>query len=117
MKAQFKVEGKAEVQFWIRAFQFDDAIEHAQQSVLEKAKAATVPIVSEYNCGRFFWQLFIIAEVDALGLTGGRGVLWLTTDPKIREEQVEECAKLANDILGGVKVHKKFVLPETPTER
>lgn len=119
MKARFKIQGRQELQFWLRAFQMEFAVEHGQATVASggpETGSAVCPIISEYQCGRWYWQLFLMPEVDALGLVGGNGVLWLTTEQKEREEQIAECAKLANDVLPKT-VNQKILLSETPKER
>jgi hypothetical protein len=106
------------MQFWLRAFQMEMAIEHAQKTINAdpRVKQAAVPIISEYECGRFYWQLCLCPQVDALGLKGGDGRIWVADDMTDRDAQVEECAKLGGELLDGLKIHQSWTM-DTPKER
>lgn len=117
MKARFKVRGKEELQFWLRAFQMGFVIEDAQAEVMAKPdlESAVTPIISEYQVGRWYWQLFLMPKVDALGLLDGAGYLWLADTGPEREEQIKEVAKLAAETVPWKQVDRRTVI-QTPKE-
>jgi hypothetical protein len=117
MKARFKVSGKQELGFWLRAFQMEFVIEQAQAEVIagKRLESAVCPIISEYQCGRWYWQLFLMPKVDALGLVDGAGYLWLSDTGPEREEQIKEVVKLAKGVVPWDVVSKRTVIG-TPKE-
>jgi hypothetical protein len=117
MKARFKVQGKQELGFWLRAFQMEFVIEQAQAEVIagKRLESAVCPIISEYQVGRWWWQMFLVPTVDALGLLDGNGYLWLSDTGVEREEQIREVAKLAKGAIPWDLVAKRTVM-ETPRE-
>lgn len=117
MKGKFNVKGKTEMQFWIRAFQMEMPIEHAQKALNERhaeAEHCMIPIISEYEVGRLFFQMCLIPKVDRLGLADGEGRVWVS-DAADREAMVEECAEVASDLLDGVPIDESYQI-DTPKE-
>ena len=107
------------MQFWLRAFQMETPIKHAQDSINAepRIKYCSVPIISEYECGRLWWQMCLCPEVDQLGLRGGEGRIWVTDNLDDRDEQVEECAELARELLDGLKIRPALMVMDSPKER
>lgn len=120
MKGRLDISGKEEMQFWLRAFQMEMPIEHARKSVNADPaiKLASVPIITEYECGRLYWQLCLCPQVDQLGLKGGDGRIWVSDNQADREQQTEECAELASELLKSFegRIHESWT-GETPKER
>jgi hypothetical protein len=104
------VKGKAELQFWIRAFQLQDEIDKVVQMLHDKdeRKTAFVPVVSEYESGSIKWVFLLGTVVDPLGVEQGAGMVWLTTGQKHLETATTERNKLANMILREAEENDKF---------
>src|ERR1700751_5281052 len=94
------VQGKAELQFWVRAFQLQDEIDSVVRMLHEtkQRKTAFTPIVSEYEAGGVQWVFLLGTVLDPLGITDGGGMVWLTTGKEHLEEAVKERNRLANMI-------------------
>jgi hypothetical protein len=119
MRGRMDIMGKVEMQFWLRAFMMEAPIQHAQNTINAdpRIKTCAVPIISEYECGRYWWQMCLCPQVDALGLKGGEGRIWVADNLTDRDAQVEECAELAGELLDGLKVHQSWTIVDTPKER
>jgi hypothetical protein len=104
------VHGKAELQFWIRAFQLQDEIDDVIRMLNDKdeRKTAFAPIISEYESGSIKWVFLLGTCIDPLGIESGAGMVWLTQGPKHLEEATGERDKLANMILREAEEQGKF---------
>jgi hypothetical protein len=99
------IEGKLALQFWVRALGLEADIKHAQELILEKAqrKWGTVPIISEYQIDPRLKLVFIlIANVDALGLQNGTGVIYYASPDQL-EHVYRARDAAADDILKGLE--------------
>lgn len=104
------VRGKAELQFWVRAFQLEGDIEEVVRRLHEKEerKTAFAPIISEYECGSIKWVLLLGPTIDPLGLKDGVGTVWLTSGKEHFEMAVRERNKLADEIISEAERQGKF---------
>jgi hypothetical protein len=104
------VHGKAELQFWIRAFQLQDEIDTVIQMLHEKdeRKTAFIPVISEYESGSIKWVFLLAPSVDPLGIENGGGMVWLTTGKEHLKMATEERNKLANEIIKEAEQQGKF---------
>jgi hypothetical protein len=104
------VQGKAELQFWVRAFQLQDEIDRVVQMLHDKdqRKTAFVPIVSEYESGSIKWVFLLGTVIDPLGIEQGMGMVWLTTGSKHLGAAMTERDKLANMIFKEAAEQGKF---------
>lgn len=104
------VKGKAELQFWIRAFQLQDEIDNVVQMLHDKdeRKTAFTPIISEYESGSIKWIFLLGTMLDPLGVHDGAGMVWLTTGDNHERTALGERDKLANMILKEAESQGKF---------
>lgn len=104
------VKGKAELQFWIRAFQLQDEVDKVVRMLHEKEerKTAFAPIISEYESGSIRWVFLLGPTIDPLGVGDGAGMVWLTTGDHHELAARGERNKLANMILKDAEMQGKF---------
>lgn len=104
------VHGKAELNFWVRAFQIQGEIEEVVQilNADQGRKTAFSPIIAEYESGSIKWVFLLGAVVDPLGINGGAGMVWLTTGAQHLEQATKERNELADMILREAESQGKF---------
>lgn len=70
------------INFWIRVFGLEPYIEAAQAQILQHipAKWGAVPVINEYHCGHLHWSYVLLIDVDAIGVTGGMGLIFFGDD-------------------------------------
>lgn len=111
MKQRGKIlfEGRKATQFWVRTFNLESEIEQVKAMMLQKperAKAA-VPIIAEYDVDELKFIFIIQAEVDALGIQNGAGMVYWAT-PEFQKEALEIRDKHADDLLKTLEESGKF---------
>ena len=110
MLIKIPVHQKAELQFWIRAFQLEDEIAVVVSRLHERPehKSAFAPIISEYQSGSITWVFILGATIDPLGLSDGQGFVWLTTGTEHFAEAIKARNKLADELLAWAEHEGKF---------
>lgn len=111
MLIKMPVKGKAETQFWVRAFQLEDDIQKIVQMLHEgdpRRRTAFAPTISEHEAGSVFWVFILGISVDALGICDGLGYIWLTTGQEHKEIALRERDKFGDQIIGMVKDAGKY---------
>jgi hypothetical protein len=104
------VKGKAELQFWVRAFQLQEEIDKVVHLLhqAEERKTAFAPVISEYESGSIKWVFLLGPVIDPLGIQQGGGMVWLTTGKGHLQDALKERNKLADMVLGEAETQGKF---------
>lgn len=104
------VKGKAELQFWVRAFQLENEIDHVVTRLREhpRGKTAFAPTIAEYEAGSVLWIFILGICVDPIGICDGAGYIWLTTGQAHKELALRERDKLADQIIDAAMEQDKF---------
>jgi hypothetical protein len=110
MLIRIPVKGKAELQFWVRAFQLEEEIHNVVGILLagkERVKAF-VPIISEYEMGTTLWVYILAMRIDSLGLLDGEGAIWMTSGEEHRKLALKDRNELADYAIDLAKKAGKF---------
>lgn len=94
-------EGQLATKFWIRALDLQEDVEYAKKLMLEKSerKWCAVPIIAEYQIDPQLTIVYlIVAQVDALGVQGGTGVIYYASPDRL-PTVLKERDRQADDIL------------------
>lgn len=97
-------EGQLATRFWIRALNLEENIKFAQGLMTERfeRKWAAVPIVAEYEVDpRLTLVYLIVAQVDAVGINGGTGIVYYASPNRLEEVKTVRD-KMADDILSNI---------------
>ena len=110
MFIKIPVKGKAESNFWIRAFQLEGDIQGVMAKLDEdfRRKTAFVPIIAEHEAGSILWIYFLGVSIDSLGVREGMGYVWLTTGEPHRDQALGERNKIADFVFKTSKEQGKF---------
>ena len=97
-------EGQLATRFWIRALDLEDNVKFAQKLMTERSerKWGAVPIVAEYEIDpRLTLVYLIVAQVDAVGINGGTGMVMYASPDRL-EEVKKYRDEFADDILNNI---------------
>jgi hypothetical protein len=112
-------EGLEATKFWLRTLDQQKNIDTALELLAAKPKEReriACPIISEYQVDERLKFIFVIlADVDAIGLCGGTGLVFYTS-PEREREFLEIRDQMADDIMKelkeSAKPHEVIVIDE-----
>jgi hypothetical protein len=107
------MSGQKAVRFWIRVLDVEKEVDDATAQIREKLSAdmkGTIPIVGEYKVDDNFEFIYLIViDLDALGVTGGLGIIYYT-DPERRVEVLKSRDRLAESIFDALRKRPSMAL-------
>jgi hypothetical protein len=116
-------EGVEATKFWLRSLDQQKNIDSALELLANKPKERELiscPIISEYQVDERLKFIFVIlAEVDALGLCDGTGIVFYAS-PEREHEILTSRDQIADDIMKGLKESGKpheFIVIEEGKEK
>jgi hypothetical protein len=109
----------AALKFWTRVFELDGYIASAQASIVNhaEAKSGSVPIISEYHCGKLHWCYVLVLDIDSLGLAGGIGIVYYADEAHFDEVR-QSRDQLADHLMSTLRtrVESGQIFTETAME-
>ena len=110
MLIKIPVNGKAECNFWVRAFQLEDEVGEVMRLLGEddRRKRAFAPTITQHESGSIQWVIFLGLMVDSLGVCGGDGYVWLTTGKDHFEQALKKRNELGEYVIKEAERQGKF---------
>jgi hypothetical protein len=88
------------VKFWLRVFTLEDYVNAAAAEIRSRpgVNKASIPIISEHRSGQLWWYYVIVLFIDALGLSGGTGLVFYA-DTEHHAEAEEKRNEFADHVM------------------
>lgn len=99
MIGKLRVKGREQCRFWVRVLKIEHEIEHVSALINKPGprKWAASPVITEYSVDDDFKiYVFIVMDIDQIGIMGGQGWVWLSdkvNEPAVRQERDQLAAE------------------------